>query len=91
MSKENPIHIKLLELEKKSLTELKIELKRGKEELDTIEQWIIEQWYTMIEDYLHGADNWKYEIEEHENARLIVSYCKDLMQQKRAKRKGVKQ
>ena len=44
----------------------------------------------MIEDYLHGAENWEHEIEEHENARLIVSYCKDLMQQKRAKRKGVK-
>ena len=85
MSKENPIHTRLLELERKSLTELKTELKKGKEELDNIEEWIIAEWYTMIEDYLHGADNWKYEIEEHENARLIVSYCKDLIKQKRGK------
>ena len=91
MSKEKPIHTRLMELERKSLTELKIELKEGKEDLDIIEQWIIAEWYTMIEDYLHGAENWKHEIEEHENARLIVSYCKDLMQQKRAKRKGIKQ
>ena len=83
MSKENPIHTRLLELEGKSLTELKTELKKGKEELDNIEGWIIEQWYMMMEDYLHGADNWKYEIEEHENARLIVSYCKDLIQLKK--------
>ena len=81
--KEKPIHIRLLELEEKSLTELKIELKKGKEDLEHIEQWIIMQWYTMIEDYLHGADNWKDEIEEHENARLIVSYCKDLLQLKK--------
>ena len=85
MSKENPIHTRLLELERKSLTELKTELKKGKEELDNIEEWILAEWYTMIEDYLHGADNWKYEIEEHENARLIVSYCKDLIKQKRGK------
>ena len=90
MSKENPIHTKLLELEEKSLTELKIELKEANGDLEYIEQWIIAEWYTMIEDYLHGAENWEHEIEEHENARLIVSYCKDLMQQKRAKRKGVK-
>ena len=83
MSKENPIHTRLLELERKSLTELKTDLKKGKEELDNIEEWIIAEWYTMIEDYLHGADNWKYEIEEHENARLIVSYCKDLLQLKK--------
>ena len=89
--KEKPLHIRLLELEEKSLTEIKIELKKGKEDLEHIEQWIIMQWYTMIEDYLHGADNWKYEIEEHDNARCMVNYCKDLMQQKRAKRKGIKQ
>jgi len=91
MSKENPIHTRLLELEEKSLTEIKIELKKANNDLEHIEQWIITQWYMMIEDYLHGADNWKDEIEEHENARLIVNYCKDLMQQKRAKRKGIKQ
>ena len=59
---EQALHTRLIELEKKNLTELKIELKKGKEELDTIEQWIILDWYTMIEDYLHGADNWKNEI-----------------------------
>ena len=41
MSKEKSIHTRLMELERKSLTELKIELKEGKEDLDIIEQWII--------------------------------------------------
>ena len=79
---EQALHTRLIELEKKNLTELKIELKKGKEELDTIEQWIILDWYTMIEDYLHGADNWKNEIEEHENARCFIRYCKILIEKK---------
>ena len=91
MSKEKPIHTRLLDLEEKSITELKTELKKGKEELENIERWIIEQWYIMIEDYLHGAENWRTEIKEHDDCKSIVIYCKELLQEKRAKRKGIKQ
>ena len=68
---------KFIKIENMSLKELQKELKTAKESLDSIEQWIISDWYLKTEDYLHGQDNWKEEIQEHEDARLMVIHIKN--------------
>tara|TARA_R110001599_G_scaffold128881_1_gene302921 strand:- start:474 stop:725 length:252 start_codon:yes stop_codon:yes gene_type:complete len=83
MSRE--IFITSLELEKKNVNALEKELEKAKEDLDWRENWIIEQWYTMIEEYLHGADNWREEIKDHEISLWKVSYIKKLIKEKRGK------